>query len=263
MKNQKHYFNEEVLKGGIYGEKEFYGEDCISYSNWSVLEKYFFFKGGEFLLKNGCIKSGQTMLIICGGIGHEAEYFRAAGLDVTNSDYSEETIKYGMKIYPNLKHEIQNAENLTYKDNTFDYCYVRAGLHHLERPIKAIYEMERVSRLGFGFQEAHDSSLMRLLVRLGYTADIEPAGNYVYRFQRRELEKLMCAMRLDAFFIKTWIGQISPKYRKGKFSSPIGQLTIKAFMSFTNIVLGGLGNNFLFYCQKRSGIPEDRKTIFR
>ena len=40
------------------------------------------------------------MLVICGGIGHEAEYFRRAGLKVINSDYSEEAVRYGAKIYP-------------------------------------------------------------------------------------------------------------------------------------------------------------------
>ena len=107
--------------------------------------------------------------------------------------------------------------------------------------------MERISKTGFGFQEAHDSPLMRLLVRLRYTSQIEPAGNYIYRFQRRELEKLMLAMGIDTFVIKTWIGQISPKYRAGRFSSHIESIIIKAIYRSLNILLGRWGNNFLFW----------------
>ena len=31
-------------RGGIYGEKEFYGEDRISFVNWPLLEKHFSLK---------------------------------------------------------------------------------------------------------------------------------------------------------------------------------------------------------------------------
>ncbi len=236
MKKQKAYFDEHFAEGGIYGEEKFYGKGRIGYHYWPPLERHFFFKGIDDLLRNGYIKTGRSILIICGGIGHEAGYLNDAGLDATNSDYSEIAIKQGVKVYPNVRHEIQDSENLTYADKAFDYCLVRAGLHHLEHPLKGLYEMERVSKLGFGFQEAHDSLIMRLLVSLNQTQDVEPAGNYIYRFQRREVEKIVHSMGLQTFIVKTWWGQISPYFRKGMFSYALGALIMCAPLQYGSII---------------------------
>src|SRR5437016_14080000 len=91
---------------------------------------------------------------------------------------------------PQLDCMCMDAERLDFPDGSFDWAIVRDGLHHLARPLKGLYELERVSREGFAILEGQDSWLVRLLVRLRMGENWDPAGGYTYRFTRRELQKI-------------------------------------------------------------------------
>ena len=105
---------------------------------------------------------------------------------------------------------LQDAENLTLADDSFDWVVVHAGLHHVGSPHKAICEMLRVARRGILVIEARDSLLMRLAAKLGLTKEFEVGPvllsggesttqlggyrnthipNYVYRWTEREVVK--------------------------------------------------------------------------
>jgi ubiquinone/menaquinone biosynthesis C-methylase UbiE len=42
----------------------------------------------------------------------------------------------------------QDAEQLSFEDEAFDYVFVHAGLHHCASPHRALLEMYRVARRG-------------------------------------------------------------------------------------------------------------------
>lgn len=103
-------------------------------------------------------------------------------------------------------HSFQNAENLTFEDNSFDYVVVHAALHHCHSPHKALLEMYRVAKKGVIVIESRDSLLMRLIIKLNLTQVYEHAAvfynsckfggvantdipNFVYRWTEREIEK--------------------------------------------------------------------------
>lgn len=88
-----------------------------------------------------------------------------------------------------------DAETLTFPDAAFDWAIARDGLHHLARPLKGLYELERVCREGFVILEGQDSLPVRLLARLGVAENWDPAGGYVYRFQRREMKKIFSSLQ--------------------------------------------------------------------
>ena len=96
---------------------------------------------------------------------------------------------------PALRCLRMDAESLAFPDSSFDWAVVRDGLHHLARPVKGLYELERVSREGFAILEGQDSCLVRLLVKLGLGENRDPAGGYVYRFGRRELYKILSSVQ--------------------------------------------------------------------
>jgi len=48
----------------------------------------------------------------------------------------------------NVRFELGNAENLKYPDQTFDVCYCRLVLSHLENPSGAVSELRRVTKKG-------------------------------------------------------------------------------------------------------------------
>lgn len=101
----------------------------------------------------------------------------------------------------------ENVEHLSFGANSFDNIIVHAGLHHCYSPHRAVCEMYRVARKNVVIFESQDSFLMRLICRLGLALDYEikavrrdkvnggvenlPIPNYVYRWSRRDVEKLV------------------------------------------------------------------------
>ncbi len=101
-----------------------------------------------------------------------------------------------------------DASRIPYPASSFDYVIAHAGIHHSSHPHEVVCEMYRVAEKAAIFFEAQDSWLMRLAVRLGTTTDYEwtsildhgmvrggvddlPVPNYVYRWTRREVLKLV------------------------------------------------------------------------
>src|SRR5258708_4206359 len=100
----------------------------------------------------------------------------------------------------------QDAEQLDYDDEQFDFCIAHSGLHHCRSPHRALLEMYRVARFGLVVFEPLDNAVCRLGVRLGLGQEYElaavagndyaygglkntPIPNYVYRWTEREIEK--------------------------------------------------------------------------
>jgi ubiquinone/menaquinone biosynthesis C-methylase UbiE len=137
--------------------------------------------------------SGKSILCVCGGDGEEADFLEKLGAIVTTTDLSAVAIQAARLRNPRLRCLQADAESLCFEDRSFDWAIVRDGLHHLARPVKGLYELERVAREGFAILEGQDSLAVRLLVRMGLGDAWDPAGGYVYRFSRRELHKIFCS----------------------------------------------------------------------
>ncbi len=60
-------------------------------------------------------------------------------------DYSNDAIKIGKKIYPELTLSKGDVYDLKYPDNSFDLVICTEVLEHLEDPAKAVAEMRRVT----------------------------------------------------------------------------------------------------------------------
>jgi len=139
--------------------------------------------------------SGKTLLSICGGDGQEADFFQRQGAQVTVIDLSTVGLEAARLRNPALRCACMDAESLTFPDRCFDWVIVRDGLHHLARPLKGFYELERVSREGFVVLEGQDSVPVRLLSLLRLAENWDPAGGYVYRFSRREIRKIFSSLQ--------------------------------------------------------------------
>ncbi len=142
--------------------------------------------------------SGKTVLSVCGGDGEEADFLRKQGARVTMTDLSSAGVAAARLRNPALQCLRMDAEALAFSDRSFDWVIVREGLHHLARPVKGMYEMERVCRVGFAVMEGQDSLIVRLMVRLGLGEKCDPSGGYVYRFSRREIEKIFSSVQTIA-----------------------------------------------------------------
>lgn len=102
--------------------------------------------------------------------------------------------------------DYQDAENLTYRDNEFDFVIVHAALHHCRSPHRALLEMYRVAKTSLIAFESRDSLLMSFLEKTNITPSYEHIAvycnngqfggvnnsnipNYIFRWTEREIEK--------------------------------------------------------------------------
>src|SRR2546427_353109 len=92
---------------------------------------------------------GKSVLSVCGGDGDEADFLQREGALVTTTDLSTVAVETARVRNPAIRSMRMDSEMLAFADASFDWVIVRDGLHHLPRPLKGLYEMERVAREGF------------------------------------------------------------------------------------------------------------------
>jgi len=153
---------------------------------------------------NYFIQNKNAPILVIGGGDNDKLVFQENGfINVTISNIDER--QSDSEYYP-YKHCFQNAENLSYNNNEFDYVTAHATLHHCSSPHLALTEMYRVAKKGVVVIESRDSWLMRLLIRFNITPAFETAAvydhnckyggvnntwmpNYIYRWTEHEVEK--------------------------------------------------------------------------
>jgi ubiquinone/menaquinone biosynthesis C-methylase UbiE len=215
--------------------------------------------------------AGKSVLCVCGGDGDEADFLQRRGATVTVTDLSGTAIEAARIRNPALRCLRADAESLAFPAGSFDWAIVRDGLHHLARPIKGLYELERVSREGFAILESHDSLAVRLLVNLGFGDKWDPAGGYVYRFSRREVTKIFCSMQTLARWrlLTAWLPFGSDVLRHFPrvmsvvypvinqpvvlrlLNSRTGRRVLKGMFLGFNSLLGRWGNSFIAVAWKK------------
>lgn len=70
----------------------------------------------------------------------------AIGKELSGIDYSDDALKIGKKIYPDLNLKKGDIYDIKEKDNSYDLVIATEVLEHLEDPEKALKELIRVSR---------------------------------------------------------------------------------------------------------------------
>lgn len=185
----------------------------------------------------------KSVVTICSGAGRELGLLHSHGADITATDLTVEHL--GPLVEEGIIREAaqQNAERLSYSGKSYDYGFVNAGLHHLCYPHAGLCELLRTARKAVIFIENQDSLLFTVRRMLGKTGnDFEPAGNYVYRWKTREIEKICASAHTHSFAIRTSFlpltlrmkGVTGPRMRFVKaahsvvdtFLSPLGNLII-------------------------------------
>ena len=106
-----------------------YGSDVVS-----LLEP----RAGERVLDLGC------------GTGHLTAQIAESGAKVTGVDRSAEMVAAARLAYPNLKFEISDARNLTFRDE-FDAVFSNATLHWIHEPELVLQGVSRALRKGGRF----------------------------------------------------------------------------------------------------------------
>lgn len=153
-------------------------------------------------------KEASWLTIGDGRYGTDANFLiRNGAKKVHASDLFDRLLQIGNEKGFIQDYSAQNAEALSFEDNSFDYIYCKESFHHLPRPYAALYEMFRVAKKAVILTEPRDTTIeksvipqIRDLAKRILGKDIkpshafEPVGNYVYTISEREIEKFMLGM---------------------------------------------------------------------
>lgn len=101
-------------------------------------------------------RRGETILDMAGGTGDVAFLMAAAGAQVTVADISPEMLDVGRKRaerqgIEGLVWAVENAESLSFPDQTFDAFTIAFGIRNVTHVQKALEEAHRVLRIGGRF----------------------------------------------------------------------------------------------------------------
>jgi demethylmenaquinone methyltransferase / 2-methoxy-6-polyprenyl-1,4-benzoquinol methylase len=130
-------------------------------------------------------RRGEAILDMAGGTGDIAFRLAAGGAQVTVADISPEMLGVGQKRaerqgIDGLVWAVENAETLTFADETFDAYTIAFGIRNVTRVQEALEEAHRVLRIGGrfhclefstttwpGFATLYDRYSMHVVPRIG------------------------------------------------------------------------------------------------
>ena len=154
-------------------------------------------------------KNEKWLTIGDGRYGSEAAWLKRNGLYSHSTDLHTNLLDLAHKRGIIDSFSKENAEELNFDSNSFDYVLIKETLHHLPRPWLAIYEAYRVCKKGVIIIEPNDSYpyshlikkifikfknfLKRFLRKKVYKDEygFEEVGNFIYSINFRELEKFL------------------------------------------------------------------------
>lgn len=159
------------------------------------------------LLAEEWLRVDDEVLVVAGGVADRDVLSAAGFVKVTVSNLDE---RMRGDEYAPFAWTFQDVENLSYREGAFDVCVVHQGLHHCASPHRGLLEMYRVARRCVLVFEPQETLLTRAGVRLGIGQRYELAAvadnglrwggarnsavpNYVYRWTRREVEKVLAS----------------------------------------------------------------------
>ena len=209
-------------------------------------------------LLNPLVEDARTWLSIGDPYGFDAYYLNQMGQDATASDIAGTFFPIVEERGIIEKYATENAEHLSFGDNSFDYVMCKEAYHHFPRPYLAVYEMIRVAKEAVVLIEPQDPvAKMPLMLAFCNLIDrihpkyvhkfwknrysFEEVGNYVFKLSEREIDKLANGIGLPAvafkginnnFYSTSVIGEkadsTSKVFRKIKRKLALRDLLVKA-----------------------------------
>jgi SAM-dependent methyltransferase len=189
------------------------------------------------------ISSNTSWLTIGDGrFGTDAHFILSCGGLAHATDISDKLLRVGSDNGFISSFSAENAEQLSFSDQSFDYVLIKEALHHCPRPWMALYEAFRVCRKAVILIEPNDDyklpeisfhaalkiakksakQLVRKLFKRNPSMHsvspgspppywFEPVGNFGYTINPRDLEKFLLGMHYTCIAFNG----INDSYEKG------------------------------------------------
>jgi SAM-dependent methyltransferase len=214
-----------------------------------------------------------SVLVVGGGLRDKEVFERLGFPNVVFSNLDARTTAAAFAPY---EWSFQNAESLSFEDDSFDYVVAHAVLHHCNSPHRALVEMYRVARKGAIGIEARDSALMRLLERLRLTQVYEHTAvfmngsryggvrnsevpNFIFRWTEREVEKTIQSYAPHAQHRFEYRyghdAPVTPRFESGGARRALIALAAPAYRVFA--ALFPKQQNLFAFCLPKPDLPRD------
>lgn len=223
-------------------------KDC--YGAFFQRKPFFYLR--QLLDKNKINLTGRSILIAGCGLGKDVYYLEKFYMPkkVYLSDIKREDLLGAISLFPYSKGIVSNNQMLSFKDNSIDYVIVGTCLHHLKEPVRGLYELLRITKYALIVNEPNDTWLTRFFERLGWAQEYEiEHRNYVYRFRKREVEKIC-----KALFFSFGIVRFFSTHRVAK--TKLEFWVLKLLNVIGNILCPSLGNYIIFVIKKEQLFPK-------
>ena len=103
----------------------------------------------------------QASILVCGGGDLDKNVFKRLGfINVTISNLDSRL--NADRFFP-YAWKYENAESLSFPDESFDYVVIHDSIHHASLPHKILTEMYRTAKIGVLSIESRDSTIMKFL----------------------------------------------------------------------------------------------------
>ena len=164
-------------------------------------------------------KKSSWLTVGDGRYGTDAHYIMKNGGIAHATDISDTLLKIGNERGYINSYSAENAENLNFGDDSFDYVLIKEAFHHCPRPWIALHEAFRVSKKAVILIEPSDNpsilwffkGFLKKIFGKSWNYGFEKIGNFIYRINKKELEKFLLGMHYrDIAFNK-----VIDKYSKG------------------------------------------------
>ncbi len=133
--------------------------------------------------------SHQWLTIGDGNMGSEASWLYQQGVEAHATDLAADLLEVACSQKLITSWSEENAESLTFADESFDFVLIKEALHHFPRPWLALYEAFRVCRRGVVFLEPNGEHL-----RL---------QSHILRYLKRQLQTVsISSKRLEILFMR-------------------------------------------------------------
>ena len=178
----------------------------------------------EFLEGSNLLKPNHRILEVGCGIGNIVFELTKQGYDIIGRDISSEAIAYGQKKYPDIKIEVQPAEELKFEDEAFDIVLSFDLFEHVVQIDKHISEVSRVLSPGGYYIFQTPNKYSNIIFETLQTRTLQWRHYHPSLHSPGQLRRRLSGHGFDVRFVKM---------------NPVNEFTMKKFKK-----LGPIGNIF-------------------